>query len=97
MRSKVDLIILSILALGALMIWLFTTDDTVIDIQIYDTYYVMTKLALILFTIGPITFLIFLVRASTKRFRSVAANAGLVIGTIMISFIIRMFLVVDVM
>jgi hypothetical protein len=97
MRSKIDLIILLILALAALVIWLFNTHDTVIDIQLHDTYYVIDKLALILFTIGPITFLIFLVRASIKRFRSIAANAGLIIGTIMISFIIRMFLMTEIM
>jgi hypothetical protein len=95
MRSKIDLIILFILALGALMIWLFTTQDTVIDIQLYDTYYVIDKLSFILFTIGPITFLIFLVRVSVTRFRSLAANAGLAIGIIMILFIVRIFLILE--
>jgi hypothetical protein len=84
-QFRTDIIILLGLLILSLIILL--TGQSTIDIQIYDTYYVLDKVSLTVLVIGPLTFLIFFIRGLTRKFRTNGTNIGLIIGLILIGLI----------
>jgi hypothetical protein len=79
-------IFLGLLAL-TFFVWLVVMGQSAIDIQLHDTYFVLDKTALAMLILGPLTFLIFLARALTTKFKSIGANAGLIVGLILLALI----------
>lgn len=51
-----------------------------IEIQIHDTYISLDFVLLITLTIGPLTFMIFLILAITKKFKTIETNIGLAVA-----------------
>lgn len=81
---KTDIIIFSGLLILALIIGLITQQST-IDIQLHDTYFVIDKFSLTILIVGSLTFVIFLSRALTRKFRTIGSNVGLIIGLVFIA------------
>jgi hypothetical protein len=86
-QFKTDIIIFIGLLFLALIILLLTIGQSTIDIQLHDTYFVLDKISLIILIIGPLTFVIFLARGLTTKFKAVLANIGLIIGLILVALI----------
>jgi hypothetical protein len=82
-----DLYIFISLVLVVFLIWVFTVGQSTIDIQLYDTYFVIDGLSAIMLVLGPLIFLVFLTRAVVTKFKSIGANIGLIIGLILIALI----------
>ena len=66
---------------------MFVVNGTTVEIQMHDTYFVIDKVSMLVLILGPLTFLIFLVRGLIRKFKSIATNIGLVIGLMLISLI----------
>ncbi len=87
-----DLIIfLGILLIG-LTFLLLNTGHSAIDIQLYDTYFVIEKSSMMLFIVESLTFLIFLIRAFLQKFKAIGSNIGLIIGLLFAIVITYYFL-----
>jgi hypothetical protein len=84
---KAGLIIFAVLLLLVLVVWMLTLEQSVIDIQLHDTYFVIDKVSMAVLILGPFSFLIFLARAVALRFRSIGANIELLIGLILVALI----------
>jgi hypothetical protein len=84
---KTDIVIFLSLLMLTMAIIVSTIGQTTIDIQLHDTYFVFDKAHWTILIVGPITFLIFLARALSRKFRTVATNAGLILGLIMVGLI----------
>jgi hypothetical protein len=84
---KKDITIFLGLLTLTLIVWLLTLRQSEVDIQLHDTYYVFDRTSLIILILGPLTFLIFLARGLTSKFRSIGANVGLFIGLILVALI----------
>ena len=82
-----DLIIFLALFVVIFVVLIVTAEMTVIDIQLHDTYYVIDKTSAIVLILGPLTFLIFLARGLTTKFRSIPSNFGLMIGLLLVAAI----------
>ena len=86
-QFKTDIIIfIGLLILGSIVL-LLTAGQSTIDIQLHDTYFVLDKISLTVLIIGPLTFLIFLARGLTRKFKTQGTNIGLIIGLILIALI----------
>jgi hypothetical protein len=82
MKYKKDLLIfLALITLG-IIFCLSVGRDSVVDFQVYDTYYVISNISLTVLIFGPLIFITFLIRSAIRKFRSVGANFGLLIGLI---------------
>jgi hypothetical protein len=79
-------IFLSLLILTS-VIWIATLGQSSVDIQLHDTYFILDKVSLLVLVIGPLTFLIFLARALTRKFKTKWTNTGLMIGLALIALI----------
>jgi hypothetical protein len=84
---KKDITIFLGLLTLTLIVWLLTLRQSEVDIQLHDTYYVFDRTSLIILILGPLTFLIFLARGLTSKFRSIGANVALFIGLILVALI----------
>ena len=71
----------------ASIILLLTIGQSTIDIQLHDTYFVLDKISLTVLIIGPLTFLIFLTRGLTRKFKTKGTNIGLIIGLLLVAVI----------
>jgi hypothetical protein len=71
----------------SLVVLLLMAGQSTIDIQLHDTYFVLDEIPLTVLIVGPLTFLIFLVRALSRKFKTKGANIGLIIGLILVAFI----------
>ena len=83
-QFKTDIIIFIGLLVLTSIVLLLTIGQSTIDIQLHDTYFVLDKLSLTILIIGPLTFLIFLTRGLTKKFKTKGTNIGLIIGLILV-------------
>jgi hypothetical protein len=86
-KYKTDISIFAGLLVLVFSIWMVTLGSSTIDLQLYDTYIVIDKISMTFLIIGPLTFLIFLVRGLRKRFGTIAPNVGLIFGIILVSLI----------
>jgi len=86
-QFKTDLIIFIALLILTLIVLLLTVGQNGIDIQFHDTYFVVDKIALVALIVGPLSFLIFLARGLTKKFRTRGPNIGLIIGLLLVALI----------
>jgi hypothetical protein len=84
---KKDLVILLGLLFLGLIIWILTPGQSTIDLQFHDTYFIIDKISITILILGPLTMLIFLARGLMRKFKSIGANAGLIIGLILVSLI----------
>jgi len=71
----------------AFIISLAAPGTSKVSIQIHDTHLVLHKASLAILILGALTFFVFLVRAAVKKFGSVGANVGLIIGLVLLCFI----------
>jgi hypothetical protein len=86
-QFKTDIIIfVGLLGIGLIAL-LLTAGQSTIDIQLHDTYFVIDKISMTVLIIGPLTFLIFLARALTGKFKTKGSNIGLIIGLILVASI----------
>jgi hypothetical protein len=58
-----------------------------IDIQLHDAYVVVDRVSLTVLILGPLMFVIFLIRGVVNRFKSTTTNIGFIIGVILVSMI----------
>lgn len=86
-QLKTDIIIFIGLLILTSVVLLLTAGQSTIDIQLHDTYFVLDKISLTVLIIGPLTFLIFLARGLTRKFKTKGTNIGLIIGLILIALI----------
>jgi glucose uptake protein GlcU len=86
-RYKTDIRIIIGLLVFALIIFLVTSGQSTIDVQLHDTYFVVDNLSLAALLIGPLMFLIFLARALATRFENKLVNIALAIGLILVAVI----------
>jgi len=86
-QFKTDIIIfIGFLVLTSIVL-LLTIGQSTIDIQLHDTYFVLDKISLTILIIGPLTFMIFLTRGLTRKFKTKGTNIGLIIGLILVAVI----------
>ena len=78
---KADLILIVGLLILYGLILLLTKGQS--EISIHDTYLLFDKLSFFVFTIGPLWFLMFLIRAWRNKFSQVSTNIGLFIGVLL--------------
>lgn len=86
-QFKNDIIIFAGLLTLLSIVLLLTADQSTIDFQLHDTYFVLDKISMTVLIAGPLMFLIFLIRGLMRRFKAPGANVGLIIGLILIVFI----------
>jgi hypothetical protein len=86
-QFKTDIIIFVGLLGITLIALLLTAGQSTVDIQLHDTYFVIDKISMTVLIIGPLTFLIFLARALTRKFKTKGSNIGLIIGLILVAVI----------
>jgi hypothetical protein len=84
---KTDIIIFLGLVVISLVVLLLTGGQSTVDIQLHDTYFVIDKISMTVLIIGPLTFLIFLARALTRKFKTKGPNIGLIMGLILVAII----------
>ena len=84
---KIDISIFIGLLILATALILLTIGQPVIDIQLHDTYFVLDKISLVVLSIGPLMFLIFLIRALILKFKTKATNVGLIIALALVALI----------
>ncbi len=84
---KKDLVIFLGLLLLGFIIWILTPEQNAIDLQFHDTYFVIDRVSITVLILAPLTMLIFLVRGLRRKFKSIGANGGLIIGLILIALI----------
>jgi hypothetical protein len=87
-RYILDIIVFATLTIAAILIFTLTIGERSIDIQLYDTYFVLTALEKIILIVGPLAFLTFLSLALTRKFKTTSTNIGLIIALVLISLII---------
>ncbi len=83
-----DLLVFITLFIGAILIVILIIGQSAIDIQLHDTYFVLSAAEILILIIGPLTFLVFFSLGLTRKFKTKWTNIGIVLGLIMISFII---------
>lgn len=83
-QLKTDILIFIAILLLALIIFFSISGQASVDIQVHDTYYVIDKISLTALIIGPITFLIFLIRGIRTSFKLKGANIGLIVGLLLL-------------
>ena len=86
-RNSIDLTIFLSLVVLTVTIALMAGDQTTIDIQLYDTYFVLDKLAFAILMLGPITTFIFLPLAAMRKFKSIGTNIALIFGLMLAAVI----------
>ena len=86
-QFKTDIIIFLAIVTISLVALFLTAGQSAIDIQLHDTYFVIDKISMTLLIIGPLTFLIFLTRALTRKFKARGPNIGLMIGLLLVAVI----------
>jgi len=83
---KSDLILIVGLLILYGLILLLTKGQS--EITIHDTYLLFDKLSFFVFAIGPLWFLLFLIKAWRNRFSQVSSNIGLVVGVLFMARLI---------
>src|SRR5688572_5641696 len=86
-RNSIDLIIFLTLVLLTAAILMFTVNQTSIDIQLHDTYFVLDRMTLAVLILGPMTILIFLPLAAMRKFKSIGTNIALILGLMLVAVI----------
>ena len=86
-RNSIDLIIFLSLVFIALAISLFVVNQTTVEIQMHDTYFVIDRLTLTVLLVGPLTVLTFFPIAAIRKFNSVGTNVALIFGLVLIAVI----------
>lgn len=86
-----DILMCVAIALGIVLIYIIVIGNTAIDIQLHDTTFVFDGVYLALVAVGPLTFIIFLSMALTRKFRVAWINVGFIVGLLLISLIIFRF------
>lgn len=86
-QFKTDIIIFLGLAGIGVIALLLTAGQSTVDIQLYDTYFVIDKISMTVLIIGPLTFSTFLARALTRNFKARGSNIGLMIGLVLVAII----------
>jgi hypothetical protein len=86
-QSKTDLIIALCIAGAGIVFLLINQSQTVVDVQVYDTYYVLDAITVVLLVTTPLLLFIFLVRSLMTRFRAISANVGLIVGLALAAWI----------
>lgn len=85
-RLKTDILIFIAILLLALIIFSSKSGQTSVDIQVHDTYYVIDKISLTILIVGPVTFLIFLIRGIRTKFKLKEVNIGFIVGLLLLIF-----------
>ena len=86
-RNSIDLIIFLTLVMLTAAILMFTVNQTSIDIQLHDTYFVLDRMTLAVLILGPMTILIFLPLAAMRKFKSMGTNIALIFGLMLVAVI----------
>jgi hypothetical protein len=86
-RNSIDLTIFLSLILLTAAILLFAVNQTAIDIQLHDTYFVLDRMTLAVLILGPMTILIFLPLAAVREFKSIGTNIALIFGLMLVAVI----------
>ncbi|HMG90571.1 MAG TPA: hypothetical protein VK589_10935 [Chryseolinea sp.] len=86
-RNSIDLIIFLSLVFIAVAISLSVVNQTTVEIQMHDTYFVIDRLALMVLLIGPLTVLTFFPIAAIRKFNSIGTNVALIFGLVLIAVI----------
>ncbi len=84
---RTDIIIFIALLVPAAIVFATTSGQSVIDIQLHDTYFVLDKTTAAVLMIGPPMFLIFFIRALIQKFKTIGPNVGLMMGLIILASI----------
>lgn len=87
-RYILDMIVFAALTIVAILIFTLTLGQNSIDMQIHDTYFVLTAPEIIILIVGPLAFLTFLSLGLTRKFKTTSTNIGLIIALVLISLII---------
>jgi len=90
-QFKNDAIIFIVLLILSFIVLSVMSGLTAIDIQLHDTYFVLDPASLFILIMGPLMFLIFLARGINRKFKTIGANIGLVIGLILVALITYYF------
>jgi hypothetical protein len=86
-QFRTDIIIfIGILILSSVVL-LLTVDESVIDIQLHDTYFVLDKITAIVLITEPLMFLVFFIRAFTQKFTAIGSNIGLIVALLFFALI----------
>jgi len=86
-QFKTDVIIFLAVIIVGVLVSLLAAGSSPLDLQLHDTYFIIDKVSLMLLIIGPLTFLIFLVRGVGGKFKRNGANLGLIVGLILMAII----------
>jgi hypothetical protein len=86
-QFKTDIIIFIALVVISLVVLLLTAEQSVVDIQLHDTYFVIDKISMTVLIMGPLMLLIFLGRALKRKFQTTGPNIGLIIGLTLVAVI----------
>jgi phosphoglycerol transferase MdoB-like AlkP superfamily enzyme len=83
-----DIFVLITLTIVSILIFILSIGKSPIDIQLHDTYFVLSTTEIIFLIIGPLTFLLFFLLGLARKFKTKWTNIGLMFGLIIVSFII---------
>ncbi|MCX2745827.1 hypothetical protein OO013_18235 [Mangrovivirga sp. M17] len=81
---KTDFILFIGLIIIAISIYLISTENSPVDLQMHDTYIVLDQNSITFLIIGPLIFLVFLLRGIWKKLKNKWTNIGLLVGLIWI-------------
>jgi hypothetical protein len=90
-RTSIDLLIFLSLVVLTAAILSFAVSQPNIDIQLHDTYFVLDKFTFAVLILGPMTILIFLPLAATRKFKSIGTNIALLFGLVLVAVICYSF------
>ena len=77
-----------VITLGMALTCIVVVGNTAMDIQLQDTKFVFDGMYLALAVVGPLTVIIFLSMALTRKFRVAWINIALIVDLLLISLII---------
>src|SRR5687768_11670034 len=85
--ARTDKFIFVGMLIVAFLILLSTIGQSTIDIQLYDTYFVLDRISLVISIIGPLTLLVYFARGLATKFRTRSTNIGVIIGLLLVAVI----------
>jgi hypothetical protein len=83
-----DILMCVVITLGMALTCIVVVGNTAMDIQLQDTKFVFDGMFLALVVVGPLTVIIFLSMALTRKFRVAWINIALIVDLLLISLII---------
>ncbi|UII23208.1 hypothetical protein [Fulvivirga ligni] len=86
-RSLPDIIIFVVIVIFGVIISRISAHNHGVDIQLHDTYYVLSTLSAIVLVVGVLTFIVFSIKGGIERFKSLGSNMGLLVGLVLVSII----------